>query len=64
MNMSKNIGISGLVGAALGATIFAGTVVATGGLAAIPEAIALIGGGTAGGGIAGAIGGFLKSLFS
>ena len=64
MNMFKNTSVSGIVGAALGASIFAGAVVATGGLAAIPEAIAVIGGGTAGGGIVGAIGGFIKSLFS
>ena len=62
-NMFKNTGIAGIIGGALGAVIFGGAIVVTGGMAAVPGSLALIGGGAAGGGIFGALSGFLKSLF-
>ena len=60
-NMIKNTGISGIIGGALGAVIFGGAIVATGGVGAI--SLAAIGSGATGGGILGAAGGFLKSIF-
>ena len=59
--MIKNTGISGIIGGALGAAIFGGVIVATGGLGAV--SLAAIGSGATGGGILGAVGGFLKSIF-
>ena len=60
-NMIKSTGISGIIGGALGAVIFGGAIVATGGVGAI--SLAAIGSGATGGGILGAAGGFLKSIF-
>ena len=60
-NMIKNTGISGIIGGALGAAIFGGVIVTTGGLGAF--SLAAIGSGAIGGGILGAVGGFLKSIF-
>jgi GTPase Era involved in 16S rRNA processing len=63
-NMVKNTGIAGIIGGVLGTVIFGGVIAVTGGLAAIPASLTLIGGGAAGGGIIGALSGFLKSLFN